>query len=107
MKPRKEAPVEAMLAWRNVWKNKRRTVLTLLTIIAIGLTTTQRTESALAANQIAGAIFRAQADAAIQFAALNLLAQPPLEAGGESLDGFAGQRGGSQALAAGETGLPG
>ncbi len=61
-------------------------ILTLLTIIAIGLTTTQRTESALAANQIASAIFRAQADAAIQFAALNLLAQPPPEAGGESLE---------------------
>ena len=55
-------------------------IITLLTIIAVGLTTTQRTESALAANQVGGATFRAQADAAIQFTALNLLTQPPVEA---------------------------
>ncbi len=55
-------------------------VITLLTIIAVGLTTTQRTETALAANQVFGATFRAQADAAINFMALNLLTQPPVEA---------------------------
>ena len=55
-------------------------IVTLLTIIAVGLTTTQRTESALAANQVLGATFRAQADAAIQFTALNLLTQPPADA---------------------------
>ena len=55
-------------------------IITLLTIIAVGLTTTQRTESALAANQVLGATFRAQAEAALNFAALNLLTQPPAEA---------------------------
>ncbi len=55
-------------------------VITLLTIIAVGLTTTQRTETALAANQVFGATFRAQADAAINFMALNLLTQPPVDA---------------------------
>jgi len=48
-------------------------VITLLTIIAVGLTGTQRTESHLAANQVNSAVFRAQAEAAIQLAALNLL----------------------------------
>lgn len=54
-------------------------IITLLTIIAVGLTTTQRTESALAASQVLGATFRAQAEAALHFAALNLLTQPPAE----------------------------
>ena len=55
-------------------------IITLLTIIAVGLTTTQRTESALTANQLLDATFRAQAEAAINFTALNLLTQPPIEA---------------------------
>ena len=55
-------------------------VITLLTIIAVGLTATQRTENALAANQVFGATFRALADAAVNFTALNLLTQLPVEA---------------------------
>lgn len=61
-------------------------VITLLTIIAVGLTATQRTEINLAANQVASASFRAQADAAIQFAALNLLTQPPVAPEEQALD---------------------
>ncbi len=61
-------------------------VITLLTIIAVGMTATQRTEINLAANQVASAAFRAQADAAIQFAALNLLTQPPVATEAEALD---------------------
>jgi general secretion pathway protein K len=49
-------------------------VLALLTIIAVGLTVTQRTESTLAANQIATTRFRALAEAGIDWAMLNVLA---------------------------------
>ena len=51
-------------------------VLTLLTVIALGLTTTQRTETALTRNQIEGARFRASADAAINLVVLDLLSSP-------------------------------
>ncbi|MFZ1539107.1 MAG: type II secretion system protein GspK [Chromatiaceae bacterium] len=61
-------------------------VITLLTIIAVGLTATQRTEINLAANQVASASFRAQAEAAIQFTALNLLIQPPGATDEEAFD---------------------
>jgi len=53
-------------------------VVALLTIIAVGLTAAQKTESTLAANQIATARFRALAEAGINFTVLNLLAQSPL-----------------------------
>jgi len=49
-------------------------VLTLLTIIAVGLTATQRTESALARSQLASARFHAAAEAGISWTILNLLA---------------------------------
>jgi general secretion pathway protein K len=49
-------------------------VLTLLTIIAVGLTAAQRTESALASNQLASARFQAAAEAGVGWAILNLLA---------------------------------
>ncbi len=52
-------------------------VLTLLTVIAIGLTATQRTETALADNQISAARFRALADAAIAYTILMYLMPPP------------------------------
>jgi general secretion pathway protein K len=55
-------------------------IVALLTIVAVAMTAAQRTESALAANQMDSARFRALADAAIQYAALNLMALPPLEA---------------------------
>ena len=41
-----------------------------------GAPATQRTETTLAANQIAAARFRALADAGINYAVMNLLAQP-------------------------------
>jgi general secretion pathway protein K len=49
-------------------------VLALLTIIAVGLTAAQRTESALASNQLDTARFHAAAEAGIAWAALNLSA---------------------------------
>ena len=51
-------------------------VLALLTVIAIGMTATQRTESTLAGNQLATVRFRAAAEAGIAHAILNLLAPP-------------------------------
>ncbi|WP_089728169.1 general secretion pathway protein GspK [Candidatus Thiosymbion oneisti] len=49
-------------------------VLALLTIIAVGLTTAQRTESTLTGNQLASARFHALAEAGVSWAILNLLA---------------------------------
>jgi general secretion pathway protein K len=54
-------------------------VITLLTVMAMGLTAAQRTESTLTANALDGARFRAAADAGIAYAVLNLLAPPPVE----------------------------
>ncbi len=48
-------------------------VLTLLTVMALGMTQTQRTETALVENQIGGARFRATADAAIAYTMLSFL----------------------------------
>lgn len=57
--------------------------LTLLTIMALGMTLTQRTETALLENQIGGARFRATADAAIAYTILSFL----LPANEDRLDG--------------------
>jgi general secretion pathway protein K len=54
-------------------------VLTLLTVMAVGLTATQRTETALSDNHVSGARFRAAADAAIAFTVL-VFAMPPPDA---------------------------
>jgi general secretion pathway protein K len=51
-------------------------VIALLTVMALGLTTTQRTENALTRNQIDAARFRAQAEAVLALTALNLLTTP-------------------------------
>lgn len=56
-------------------------VLTLLTVMALGMTQTQRTETALVDNQIGGARFRAIADAAIAYTILSFLV-PETEDGG-------------------------
>lgn len=53
-------------------------VVALLTIMAMGLTATQRTETALAGNQVTAARFRAESDAALEYVVLNLLATPAL-----------------------------
>lgn len=52
-------------------------VLTLLTIIAVGMTGAQRTETTLAGNQLATVRFRAAAEAGVSYAILNLLAPTP------------------------------
>ncbi|MFZ0788264.1 MAG: type II secretion system protein GspK [Chromatiaceae bacterium] len=52
-------------------------VLTLLTVMAVGMTAAQRTETALTENQIADARFRALADAAIAFAMFSFLMPAP------------------------------
>ena len=51
-------------------------IIALLTIIAVSMTAAQRTETTLAANQVGTVRFRAQAEAAIHYAALNLMARP-------------------------------
>lgn len=53
-------------------------VLALLTIIAVGMTAAQRTESTLARNQLGTVRFRAAAEAGVNFTVLNLLAPPPV-----------------------------
>jgi general secretion pathway protein K len=77
-----------MRAERRRWRWRRRArqrgivlvlvlwVIALLTVMALGLTTTQRTESALTRNQIDAARFRAHADAALVLVALNLMTTP-------------------------------
>jgi general secretion pathway protein K len=61
-------------------------VVALLTIIAVALTGTQRTETALAGNQVDAARFRALADAAIDYAMLNLMVPPITTQGREAQD---------------------
>lgn len=54
-------------------------VIALLTLMALGLTATQRTETALTRNQVDAVRFRALADAALHYAVLNLQVPPPVE----------------------------
>ncbi len=54
-------------------------ILVLLTLIALALTSSQRTETALAANQLAQARFRAHAEAAIQYALFRLFASTAIQ----------------------------
>jgi general secretion pathway protein K len=51
-------------------------VIALLTVMALALTQLQRTEHALTANQLDSARFRAQANAVLNLAALNLMTTP-------------------------------
>lgn len=51
-------------------------VLTLLTVMAVSLTATQRTETSLTDNHVSAARFRALADAAIAYAALDFMTRP-------------------------------
>ncbi|WP_295430250.1 type II secretion system protein GspK [uncultured Thiodictyon sp.] len=54
-------------------------VLTLLTVMAVGMTAAGRTETALTENLIAQARFGASADAAIAYAVFSFMAPPPAE----------------------------
>lgn len=54
-------------------------VITLLTVMALGLTAAQRTETALTLNALDGARFRAAAEAGVSYAVLNLLASRNLD----------------------------
>jgi general secretion pathway protein K len=65
-------------------------VIALLTVMALGLTAAQRTESTLTANALDGARFRAAADAGIAYAVLHLLAPPSLDLAAAA-GGFTGQ----------------
>lgn len=51
-------------------------IIALLTVMALSMATTQRTESALTQNQLDGARYRAMADAALSLTVLNLLSTP-------------------------------
>lgn len=51
-------------------------VLSLLTVMALSLTVTQRSQHALTQNQLDAARFRALADGAVNIAILNLMAEP-------------------------------
>ncbi|WP_242470780.1 general secretion pathway protein GspK [Thiocystis violacea] len=53
-------------------------VLTLLTVMAVSLTASQRTESSLTENHVSAARFRALADAAIAYTALHFMTQSAL-----------------------------
>jgi general secretion pathway protein K len=55
-------------------------VLTLLTVMAVGMTAAQRTETALTENQIADARFRALTDAALVYAMFDFMAPPQVVA---------------------------
>ncbi|HYN79170.1 MAG TPA: type II secretion system protein GspK [Lamprocystis sp. (in: g-proteobacteria)] len=58
-------------------------VLTLLTVMAVGMTAAQRTETALTENHIADARFRALTDAAIVYTMFSFLTPPPETTGAE------------------------
>lgn len=75
-------------------------VIVLLTIIAVGLTATQRTETTLAGNAVGTARFRALADAAVNYAMLNLMVQPVVapEAQGQAQAQTHGQAPGTSLL---------
>jgi general secretion pathway protein K len=56
-------------------------VLSLLTVMALSLTMTQRSQSALVRNQLDSARFRAMAEGAVNLAVLNLISDPRLSVG--------------------------
>jgi general secretion pathway protein K len=60
-------------------------VIALLTVMALGLTTTQRSESNLSLNQLAGARFRTAVDAVLHLVVLNLISVPVEPVGAEDI----------------------